>query len=420
MIVLRTLSKEGVPSMDHLTVDLEQVLTNTITMMESSKQQIYQIHNLARQEMEAIEQELDEVIQETRAVIEKVDQLELNYRYSRIKLTEVNRDFERYNEDDMQQAYEVATTIYSDLLVYREKEANLKSRRDDLQYRIHSAEQSIERAEMLSSQMNVVLEYMSGDLAQVTRIIESAQSKQLLGLKIILAQEEERKRMAREIHDGPAQTLANLALRTEIAERMLLKEQFELVQSELSDLKRQVRAGLEEVRKIIFNLRPMALDDLGLVPALRKFAHDFEEKTKILVQFEHEGKEYRLPSAIEAAVFRLVQEAFSNVVKHAKATRVILKLTFTTKAMSVYVQDNGIGYVQDKSGMVGKQASLTKSGRFGLVGMRERVELINGQIEFQSKLGEGTKIMINIPIASNTGKENGLNELKSRFYKGKN
>ncbi|MFD2117006.1 sensor histidine kinase [Paenibacillus yanchengensis] len=406
--------------MDHLTIDLEEVLTNTINMMESSKQQIYHIYNLARQEMEAIQQELEQVLQETRAVIEKVDQLELDYRYSRIKLTEVNRDFERYNEYDMKQAYEAATTIYSELLVFREKETNLKSRRDDLQYRIQSAEQSIERAEMLASQMNVVLEYMSGDLTQVTRIIESAQSKQLLGLKIILAQEEERKRMAREIHDGPAQTLANLALRTEIAERMLLKEQFELVQLELSDLKGQVRAGLEEIRKIIFNLRPMALDDLGLVPALRKFAHDFEEKTKILAQFENEGRESRLPSAIEAAVFRLVQEAFSNVAKHSKATRVVLKLIFTAKAVSVLIQDNGIGFGQDKHGSAGKQASLTKSGRFGLVGMRERVELINGHIEFKSKLGEGTKIMIAIPITSDTGKENGLNEFKSRFYKGKN
>ena len=156
-------------------------------------------------------------------------------------------------------------------------------------------EKSIERAETIGSQINVVHEYLSGDLNQVTRILESAKNRQQIGLKIILAQEEERKRIAREIHDGPAQSLANIVLRTEIAERMLGKQEFQLVQAELIDLKGQVRSGLEEIRKIIFNLRPMALDDLGLVPTLRKYVQDFEDKTKIRTIFDTIGKEVRLP-----------------------------------------------------------------------------------------------------------------------------
>ncbi|GJM73676.1 hypothetical protein HMSSN036_58920 [Paenibacillus macerans] len=138
--------------------------------------------------------------------------------------------------------------------------------------------------------MGVVLEYFSGELGQVTRILESAKNRQLIGLKIILAQEEERKRISREIHDGPAQLLANLVLRTEIVERMLAKQEFKLVQDEIVDLKAQVRSSLEEMRKVIFNLRPMALDDLGLIPTLRKYVHDYEEKTKIRATFETRGK----------------------------------------------------------------------------------------------------------------------------------
>src|SRR5690606_9277741 len=214
------------------------------------------------------------------------------------------------------------------LATLREQEKHLKLRRDDLQLRVRNVEKNIERAETIASQMNVVLEYLSGDMDNVTRILESAKNRQQLGLKIILAQEEERKRIAREIHDGPAQSMANLVLRTEIAERIAAKQDYDAVQVELSDLKGQVRSGLEEIRKIIFNLRPMALDDLGLIPTLRKLSQDFEDRVKIHTVFEVQGKEVRLSSSMEAAIYRLVQEALTNVQKHADASRVAIHLSF--------------------------------------------------------------------------------------------
>jgi len=307
----------------------------------------------------------------------------------------VSKDFIRYKEADIKSAYEKATRIQLDLLMYREKESYLKARRDELQQRIKSVEVSVERAETISSQINVVLEYLSGDLNQVTRILESAKNRQLIGLKIILAQEEERKRMAREIHDGPAQTLANLVLRTEIAERMLMKQEFQLVQEELMELKSQVRSGLEEIRKIIFNLRPMALDDLGLVPTLRKFVQDFEEKTKIRAVFETAGRELRMPSAMEAAVYRLVQEAFSNALKHASPTYVSLEIKFYPKRILITIQDNGVGFDVEQT-----MARSKKNSHYGLIGMNERVELLNGKMDIQSARGQGTKISISIPVST--------------------
>ncbi|MEF2244024.1 MULTISPECIES: sensor histidine kinase [unclassified Paenibacillus] len=397
--------------MDHLTFDLDRVISNAIKVMEDSKYQIYEICESARKELESLEQELEQVLQETVTIIDKVDQLEMSYRHARIRLTEVSRDFVRYTEADIKTAYEKATLIQTELAIFREKEHYLKARRDDLQKRARNVEQSIERAEMIASQMNVVLEYLSGDLNQVTRIIESAKTRQLLGLKIILAQEEERKRIAREIHDGPAQSLANIVLRTEIAERMLVREQFELVHHELMDLKGQVRSGLEEIRKIIFNLRPMALDDLGLVPALRKFTQDFEEKSKIHTKYELVGKEIRLPSAMEAAIFRLVQEAFSNVLKHASATFVVLEITFKPGLITLMIQDNGVGFSINK---LDKISASSQNSHFGIIGMRERVELVNGKLNIDSIRGEGTTITIDIPTTTDGGKENEMNELESR------
>lgn len=387
-------------AVDQHASDINRVIKNAIQVMEDSKYQIYEICESARAELESLEQELDIVLQETIRCIDKVDKLDHDYRRARIRLTEVSRDFVRYKEQDIKIAYEKATTLQLDLMMYREKETYLKARRDDLQKRVKNVEGSVERAEVIASQMNVVLEYLSGDLNQITRILESARTRQLIGLKIILAQEEERKRIAREIHDGPAQSLANIVLRTEIAERMLMKQEFQMVQDELIDLKGQVRAGLEELRKIIFNLRPMTLDDLGLVPTLRKFVQDFEERTRIHTAFDLKGKEIRLPSAMEAAIYRLVQEAYSNAQKHSNASHVILEMQYNPQQIVITVEDNGIGFNQKLI-----DEPEYHNAHFGLVGMKERVELVEGRMDIDSKPGHGTKVMITIPITAEHRKE---------------
>lgn len=165
---------------------LDRVIKNAIDVMESSKYQIFEICESVRSEREALYHELQQVIEETTKTIDQVDQYEVEYRKSRIRLTEVSRDFKRYNEEDIRLAYEAATQMQTQLAMYREKEIHLKHRRDDLQKRLKNVDRQLERAETLVSQLNVVLEYLSGDLNQVTRLLESAKNRQLMGLKIIL------------------------------------------------------------------------------------------------------------------------------------------------------------------------------------------------------------------------------------------
>lgn len=378
--------------MDNQVDVIDRVIKNAIKVMEESKYQIYEILDSSRNEAISMSTELQMVMDQTAEICDKVDELERNYRLARLRLTDVSRDFVRYTEEDIKQAYEKATQLQLELMMYREKEGYLKTRRDDIQKRLRAIEGSIERAETIGSQMSVALEYLSGDLSQVTRILESAKTRQLLGLKIILAQEEERKRIAREIHDGPAQSLANLVLRTEIVERMLNKQEFEMVQNEIVDLKSQVRFGLEEIRKVIFNLRPMALDDLGLVPTLRKFIHDYEDKHRIKTAFEVRGQERRLRSAMEAAIYRLVQEAFTNAAKHAHPSFVTCELTYDEEEVRLVVRDNGFGFKVESL-----EEKSKEHAHFGLLGMQERVELLEGRMEIHSAENRGTRIMIQIP-----------------------
>ena len=144
-----------------------------------------------------------------------------------------------------------------------------------------------------------------------------------------------------------------------------------MVQDEIVDLKGQVRSSLEEMRKVIFNLRPMALDDLGLIPTLRKYVHDYEEKSKIRTIFETRGKEHRL-FCDGGAIYRLVQEALSNAAKHAYPTYVLVEITYQAQLVKIVVQDNGLGFNVDLLEQKSKD-------HFGLIGMRERVEPPKGE-----------------------------------------
>lgn len=379
---------------------IDRIIKKATKALESSKNQIFEIFESAQKEKESLQEEYKKVKEELEMTISDVDKLESRFKLARIRLREVSRNFDRFTEVDIREAYENATDIQLQLTLAREKELNLKARRDDLDQRIRNLEQTLERAEGVGLQMSVVLDYLSGDLTQVTKLLESAKNRQLLGLKILMAQEEERKRLARELHDGIAQTIANVVLRAEIAERMMEKQQTDGMVAELAALKKQARSCMEEIRKMIFNLRPMALDDLGLVPLLRKFTQDFEEKEKIHTAFEIVGKETRLPSTMEAAIYRLVQEAFQNVLKHAEATHVDLQITFQNQMLKLVIQDNGKGFRVDAV-----QEKISDGTHFGLLGMKERVELLEGRLEIDSEPDEGTRVTMLIPFRLEIGKE---------------
>lgn len=379
--------------MDFQADAIDKVIKKTMQVMEDSKYQVFEIAESARTEKELLEKELQEVKSQLGETIDRVDRTELDFRRSRIRLSEVSRKFHQFTESDIKKAYEIATEIQTRLTLLREKELNLRDRRDELIQRIRNIEKTIERAETVMSQMDVVHQVLSGDLTEVGRIVETAKNRQIMGLKIILAQEEERRRIAREIHDGLAQSMAHLVLRTEISERMLEQGQLQEAQSEIRSLRSQVRTGLEEVRKIIFNLRPMTLDDLGLVPTLRKLTQDFEEKYKIHTRFNLKGQEFRLSSAMEVAIYRFVQEAFSNVLKHAQATHVELEMTFSAKEVKIKVEDNGIGFKSSEM-----DEKLRQGSHFGLVGMRERIEMLEGRFNLESRPNEGTRIEMRVPL----------------------
>lgn len=218
-----------------------------------------------------------------------------------------------------------------------------------------------------------------------------------LGLAVVRAQEEERRRMAREMHDGPAQLLANVVLRIDVCLRLLDQDtDTGRLRQELSQLKELVRLSLQDVRKVIFDLRPLALDDLGLVPALNAYVKDYQARTGVEVELRGSGADRRFDPALELAVFRTVQEALTNVARHSGASRVRLSVDVQESELRVTIQDNGSGF--DVSAL-GRRADRS----FGLAGMAERARLVGGHLEVESEIGKGTSIRLVVPVPEGAG-----------------
>lgn len=370
-------------------IALDQIINEMVETVTNSKDEIFQIGEESRNEFEKLNKELTETKKQVLSLIDEGDKLDQKVRFSRMRLSEVSKQFQKYSEDEIRKVYEKTHELQMDLSMKREKEKQLRERRDDLEIRLRNLEETIGRAEALGGKISVVLNYLTEDFKHVSDALEDAKEKQEFGLQIIEAQEEERRRLSREIHDGPAQMLANVMLRSDLVDRTYRERGVEEAMQEVKSVRALVRSALYEVRRIIYDLRPMALDDLGLVPTLKKYLATIEDYNKaITISFASFGKERRLETKYEVALFRLVQEAVQNSVKHAKPTEIKVKVEMKPAAATIIVKDDGKGF----------DTSKKKEKSFGLVGMRERVDMLEGELNIDSSLGEGTIVTIHLPI----------------------
>ncbi|WP_456277619.1 sensor histidine kinase [Bacillus sp. AK128] len=368
---------------------LDQILEKMVDTVEVSKDEIFRIGEQSRQEFESLSNELKELKAQVLLIIDEGDKLEVHTKLARKRLSDVSKHFKNFSEEEIREAYEKAHSLQMDLTVVRQKEKQLRDRRDEIERRLVGLTETIERAEALVGQISVVLNYLDSDLRAFGDLVEDAKQKQDYGLRIIEAQEEERRRLSREIHDGPAQMLANVMMRSDLIEKIYRERSGEEAIQEIRNLRVMVRNALYEVRRIIYDLRPMALDDLGLVPTLKKYLDTIEDYNKSAsIRFVHLGIDKRLSSKLEVALFRLIQESVQNACKHADASEITVKLEIQQKQITVMVKDNGKGF------NIGEK----KEKSFGLIGMRERIEILEGQLVINTGPNNGTTIMMKIPL----------------------
>lgn len=205
---------------------------------------------------------------------------------------------------------------------------------------------------------------------------------------LVNAQESERQRLSRQMHDGPAQALSNFILQTEIAMRLLDIDPVQ-ARNELNNLKISAMSTFQKVRNFIFELRPMMLDDLGLAPTIRRYADSFKEQAGVEVSVTISGKERRLEPYIEVLTFRSMQELLSNAVHQNQATLVKIQLDIGDSAVRLSLDDNGKGFDTD---------SLTKESNLGMKLVRDRVEMLGGKFDLDTAPRKGARVTLTIPI----------------------
>ena len=386
---------------------LRRLLSNTIDTIEDNKTQIFDIYQNTRSEVDDARDRLAELRNRVAETIERVDGLMREEQRAKQQLAEVSRNFAEHTEDEIRKTYEAVSIIQINLAIEREKEQSMRVERDKLEIRLRYLYNVVARAEHMALSIGSVLSYLSTQVSGVLWKIEAVQKDKFVGARIIKATEEERYRISREMHDGPAQDLANVLFTTTIAERLMDQDMAE-AKNTLVEMREEIRKCLTSVRQIIFDMRPMALDDLGLPQAVEQLIHLFGERGKLRGTFSLEGTHYTLPKHVEIAIFRIVQEALNNVVHHAKTDKVRVRMHYTDQALTVLIADDGVGFdtnrlpeqtesTDEMTDALDMETQRRLRGRhFGMIGMEERAKIIGAAIQILSEPGKGTKVHLRV------------------------
>ncbi len=240
---------------------------------------------------------------------------------------------------------------------------------------------------------------VAGHLATALENVRLYRLRGELLSRLIHAHEDERFRIARELHDEVSQSLTGLMMSLTAAEEAGGADPGRM-RASLPAIRAVAEDALEEVRKIVFDLRPTLLDDLGLIPAVRHYARTMLESQGMEVRFQAAGfGQRRLPSAVETTVFRVAQEAITNVARHSQARVASISLVRSDETITLQVTDDGVGFI------VGALMVSPDRRRLGIAGMRERVALLGGTLELTSSPGRGTTVTMTIPAAVTQGEE---------------
>lgn len=217
-----------------------------------------------------------------------------------------------------------------------------------------------------------------------------------LGVKLLKTQELERKRIARDLHDTTVQNLTSLIYKTELCGKYVDVDNIR-VKLELEIMKKTLRNTIQDMREIIYDLRPMNLDDLGLISSIERYIDQAMRSSGIIIHFEVEEEKFKFNKIVSSTLMRIIQEATNNVIKHSKADTLNISIRIDESNIILTIEDDGVGF--DSNKFMNNSSKITSN--FGLSVMRERVNLLSGDMSIESEKNDGTKIIITVPISSN-------------------
>lgn len=376
--------------MDDRVEAMRNTIRNTLQAIFDGRTQVEQIADSTQQEVRLLEEEYETVRTECLDTIEHVEQIARESRIARQRLVTVNRDVRKYTESEMENAYTEAYDLQIQLGQWQEREIQLRLRRDDIARRLKAMRSTAHQAEVLLVQFGHASRTLDIDFGDLSRTLEDAHMYSVLGLRMLQLQEDERRQLVRQLHDGPMQHLASVSMRMQSNNTQIdsMDDEWKV------DIRDRLAEVIGDLRQIVFDLRPPLLDDLGLVPTLRRYLNQWSESVHITASVTLIGLESGLSPTEKIAMFRAVQEALRNVAEHAQASTVEVKLTYGAERLDVLVTDDGTGLEAVN------WSDWVESGRLGLMICRQRISVLGGRVEVGALEGggQGMCVQITLPI----------------------
>jgi two-component system sensor histidine kinase DegS len=343
--------------------------------MDPIPEEINELHELKRDIHEELDlqrnelSEIDLMLEQSQFEVKKLTQ-----RNSTIstRLQQVQEQFDSVPRADIRMAYDSALESQQRLFVIRGQVEKLHSDREHLERYIKT--------------VNRILDYFEDETSVKKPSNGSIATVEFVEL-MVQAQEAERQHLSRQMHDGPAQALSNLILQSEIAMRLFDRDQIK-AREELNSLKTSAMSTFQKVRNFIFELRPMMLDDLGLLPTIKRYIDIVNEQSNTKFNLGVSGDDRRLEPYIEVMSFRAIQELVTNTLRHSQATEVKIHLDMGETNVKVSVDDNGKGF---------DVTILDEGENMGIKLIKERAEMLGGHLEIDSLMGQGTRVTFQIP-----------------------
>lgn len=327
-------------------------------------------------------------------VMEEIQNLEQKLREAEYELSELN------------QKPNTNMNFFSPIGVYEEEEErksllqNVEGLKDKLPDLKENLQQYYNRKEQLQN-----LKLLINKLSEPEPILPEQKKNSSRSLHFLETQECDRNRIARDLHDSSVQSLTSLVHKTELCMRLMDIDTIR-VKLELQTMIETIKTIINGMREIIYDLRPMSLNNLGLAVTVESYCIQLQKNYDMVVNLQTIGEEPELLSIVKITLYRILQEACSNIVKHAKASQIDILLSYENEKVFLKIKDNGVGFETETVVSEKKEEELHG---FGLTMMKERVALLGGIISIESVIQEGTTITVEVPAETEKEETNGEN-----------
>jgi len=369
---------------------IKDIFEQTLSTINLSKHQMFDIAENVRNEYNALKKELSVAREKLLLVMSEVNMFESQVSKGRERLCEVNKNYDTYPEEVVEQIYDKVNNLVIVLAEKREEERNAIQLRNSLEQRVKTYSQVLGDTEKLISQVSVAINFLDGNLSSVIKNINDFNEKSFLGIQIIEALELERERVARDIHDGPAQSFANLSLSIELIKKLLDVDKDKAL-FELDQMKLTTKENLTEMRKVIYDLKPFDISELGLIDCINHLIESFSEGSGVIFNLKTLSKITFKNDLINMTIFRIIRESLNNIKKYAHAKNVDIIIEQSDQFLNLSIFDDGVGFDPKKV--------LTNSEHgFGLASIKRQCSYLQATFDITTEPGKGTKIKIRMPL----------------------